>query len=183
MPKDTKKTYEIRRSGLWSPVHTFSKDGKELGKLKITRNSWGLISAGTYSPEKGEVLYVRRDPGLLRSQFSLWTDGNEWLGSSLRWSVWRREIVMHTGSRPLRVLPLSGLRAGWTLQAPKTGEMARIEGSLLGGSAKITVFRRLEFEVVVFSYFLGAMIQRESLWPGPHVEAPMPTASKASTAS
>ena len=37
-----------------------------------------------------EYTLVIRDPGLLRSQFSVWTEGREWLGSSLRWGWTRR---------------------------------------------------------------------------------------------
>jgi 5-methyltetrahydrofolate--homocysteine methyltransferase len=46
-----------------------------------------------WRPEKGEVLTFRRDPGLLRSQFSVWTEGHEWLGAALRSHVLRREVA------------------------------------------------------------------------------------------
>jgi hypothetical protein len=141
-----------------------------LGVLSIQRNRWGMVTGGRYSPTKGEVLIVRRDPGLLRSQFSLWTEGKEWLGSSLRWHVARREIVLHTGSRPLRILPLTRFRCGWSLQAPKTGEMARILGWPLARSAKVEVYRKVEMELVVFAYFLGAQLMPESIWPGRNLE-------------
>ncbi len=177
MAQDTTTTYDVRISGLWRPVHTISTDGQELGKLVVSRNPWGMIHHGRYSPEKGEVLEIRRDPGLLRSQFSLWTEGREWLGSSLRWSFVQREVVLHTGSKPLRLLPTEELGVGWTLQAPRTGEMARIHGNLLSQTVRIEVFRRLEFETVVFAHFLASMILRESFLPGPHVEAPMPKAA------
>lgn len=179
MADDHAKTYEFRASGLWAPVHRVSLSGKgEIGRLRVARNRWGLIVGGTFDPEKGEVLHVRRDPGLLRSQFSLWTEDREWLGSSLRWSFLRREIVLHTGSRPLRVLPLPGFSFGWTLVAPKTGEMARMRGNPLTRRTTVEVHRRLELETVIFAYFLGSMILRESLWPGPHVEVPMAAAGK-----
>jgi hypothetical protein len=168
---DPNATYQVRISGFWSSVHTLSKlEGtaeEPVGVLRIERSPLGMVKGGRYQPGKGEVLLLRRDPGLLRSQFSLWTEGREWLGSALRWNVLRREIVLHTGSRPLRILPLPGLRAGWTLQAPKTGEMARIHGFPLSRRARIQVFRKVEMELVVFSYFLASQILVESLWPGP----------------
>lgn len=184
MAQDKTTTYDVRISGLVRPVHTFStpEDG-EIGKLVVSRNKWGMINHGLYSPEKGEVLEIRRDPGLLRSQFSLWTEGREWLGSALRWSIVRREIVLHTGSKPLRLLPLGGLRLGWTLQAPKTGEMAKVSGSLLSKRVQIVVYRRLELETIVFAHFLGSMVLRESVLPGPHIEAPVPKAAKANPAA
>lgn len=172
-------TYQVQISGLWNSTHRLSTTEGPLGVLTLERNGWGMVVAGRYSPTKGEVLVIRRDPGLLRSQFSLWTEGKEWLGSSLRWHVVRREIVLHTGSRPLRILPLPGFRCGWTLQAPKTGEMARILGSPLGRRARIEVYRKLEMELVVFSYFLAVQLMPESIWPGRSVEGEIEsTASK-----
>ena len=163
-------TYSVQISGFWNSTHRISSAEGPLGVLTIERNHWGMVTGGRYSPAKGEVLVVRRDPGLLRSQFSLWTEGKEWLGSSLRWNIARREIVLHTGSRPLRILPLTGFRFGWSLQAPKTGEMARILGWPLGRKAKVLVYRKVELELVVFAYFLGAQLFPESLWPGRNVE-------------
>jgi hypothetical protein len=174
-------TYEVRIRGFWNSVHRLETKEGPLGVLTIERNAWGLVVGGRYSPTKGEVLVVRRDPGLLRSQYSMWTEGKEWLGSSLRWHLARREIVLHTGSRPLRILPLPGFRAGWTLQAPKTGEMARIHGFPFSRKARIEVFRKVEMELVVFAYFLGAGLLPESLWPGRNAEgetqAPAPSSA------
>src|SRR5262249_11781101 len=119
-------TYHTRVTGLWNTRHTISTAGEELGVLDIERDKKGMIVRGKYTPKKGEVLHFRRDPGLLRSQFSLWTEGREWLGSSLRWSFLRREIAMATGTKPYRLLPLPGFRRGWSMVAPRTGEMARI---------------------------------------------------------
>lgn len=163
-------TYQAQISGLWNSTHRLGTAEGPLGVLTLQRNGWGMVVSGRYSPVKGEVLVIRRDPGLLRSQFSLWTEGKEWLGSSLRWNVLHREIVLHTGSRPLRILPLTGFRCGWTLQAPKTGEMARILGSPFGRSAKIQVYRKVEIELVVFAYFLAIQLLPESIWPGRNVE-------------
>jgi hypothetical protein len=175
---DAVSTYEVRRSGLWNSTHRFLQDGQELGVLSMKRGRGGMVTEGHYSPIKGEVLSLRRDPGLLRSHFSLWTDGQEWLGSSLRGHFVRREIVLHTGTKPLRIQPLPGLRFGWTLQAPRTGQMARLSSAPFGRRARLEVFRKVDFELVVFTYFLGIQILRESWWPGPPLvaEAP-PTAS------
>jgi hypothetical protein len=159
-------TYRTRVSGLWNTVHELAGPDGPVGTLTVRRNAWGLITTGQWTPVKGEALLVRRDPGLLRSQFSLWTSGREWLGSSLRSSFLRREIVLHTGSRPLRMLPRQGFSIGWSVQAPRTGEMARIQGGL-GRSTRIDVFRKVEFELILFAYFLGWQVRCESLWPGP----------------
>jgi hypothetical protein len=159
--------YRARVRGLWTTTHELEGPAGPLGTLKVRRNRYGMVVQGLWTPVKGETLLLRRDPGLLRSQFSLWTEGREWLGSSLRWSFAAREIVLHTGSRPLRLLPLPGLRVGWTLQAPRTGELARISAGLLGRGSRIEVFRKVEFELVVFSYFLGWQVRAESLLPGP----------------
>ena len=162
----TTTTYAIQRKGLLRPEHGFHLDGKPVGMLTLSHGR-GMVIAGHWSPLSGEVLRMRRDPGLLRSQFSLWTEGQEWLGSSLRPHFLRREIRLHTGSRPLRMLPLTGLRPGWVLQAPKTGDMARFYLPLLAGPARIEVYRKMEFELVVFAYFLSVQLRAESLWPGP----------------
>jgi len=163
-------TYQFAVSGLWRTEHRASGPDGELGVLGIRRNAWGLVVGAQWQPAKGERLLVRRDPGLLRSQFSLWTEGREWLGSSLRWHFVRREVVLHTGSRPLRMLPLPGFTRGWTLQAPRTGEMARLEFPWLGRTTRIELYRKLEFELLLFSYFLGWQIRFESAWPGPAID-------------
>jgi hypothetical protein len=167
-------TYRVKVSGLWTKRHEFSRieeDGSVVfeGVLTAKRGSWGRVTEAEYRPEKGEVLFIRRDPGLLRSQFSLWTDGTEWLGSSLRWGF-KRQVDLSTGSKPLYLLPISGLRAGWGLYAPKSGENARIVSSLLGRSSRLEVFRRLDFPLLVMSYFLGNQVHLESILPGPAPE-------------
>jgi len=163
-------TYRASVRGLWNSEHRLQADGVEVGVLRIRRNAWGLVVGGEYLPTKGERLVIRRDPGLLRSQFSIWTEGREWLGSSLRWHFVGREVVLYTGSRPLRLLPLPGFQRGWTLQAPRTGEMARIELPWIGTSAQIELYRKLEFELLLFSYFIGWQIRFESAWPGPAID-------------
>jgi hypothetical protein len=175
-------TYTTRVSGLWNTRHAVHGEAGLLGVLSIERNGKGVIVRGSYAPEKGEILVLRRDPGLLRSQFSLWTEGREWLGSSLRWSFVGREIALSTGAKPYRLLPLPSFRPGWRMIAPKTGEMARILPSLLRRKNRIEVFRRVDFELVLFAYFLGWQLHLESIWPGREVEMEpenLPTTSKA----
>lgn len=163
-------TYTIQASGLWSTRHRISNSTGTVGSLTVRRSGLGVVESGTFQPDKGEVLTFRRDPGILRGQFSVWTEGREWLGSSLRWSVMRREIALHTGNKPLRLVPLPGFSFGWSLQAPKTGEMARIHGNPLTRKARVDVFRKVDFELLVFAYFLGSQIWLESLWPGPELD-------------
>jgi hypothetical protein len=167
------QTYRVTVSGLWNTRHTFTSvtEAGETpeGVLTVRRSRFGRVTSAEYRPDKGEVLIVRRDPGLLRSQFSLWTDGTEWLGSSLRWGL-RRQIDLSTGSKPLYLLPVAGLRAGWGIYAPKSGEMARIVSSLTGRSSRIEVYRRLDFPILVFSYFIGNQVHLESIAPGPEPE-------------
>lgn len=175
-------TYTTRVSGWWSTRHEIHGEQGPLGVLSIRRNAQGMIVGGRYEPTKGEILVLRRDPGILRSQFSLWTEGREWLGSSLRWSFVGREITLSTGAKPYRLLPLPSFGPGWRMVAPKTGEMARIRPSLLRRSNRIEVFRRVDFELVLFAYFLGWQLHLESLWPGRAVELEpddVPTPSKA----
>jgi hypothetical protein len=180
-------TFQVRIRGLLGTVHSLSTAEGTSGVLTMSRNARGTVTGARYAPSKGEVLLLRRDPGLLRSQFSLWTEGKEWLGSSLRWSFLRREIVLHTGSRPLRMVPVPGFRAGWSLIAPRTGEMARILVAPFARSARIEVYRKVDPELVVFAYFLAAQVRFESVWPGPTPEAdleprPAAKAPKAPTA-
>jgi hypothetical protein len=168
------KSYETEVSGLWNTRHLIRSPDGELGTLSVSRNGAGMVRAGRFVPEEGEVLEFRRDPGILRSQFSLWTEAREWLGSSLRWSFVQREINLSTGSLALRLVPMPGFRRGWRLLAPRTGEMARIETHAFRRGCSIHVFRRMDFEVLLFAYFLGSQILSESLWPGPEAEASPP---------
>jgi hypothetical protein len=163
-------TYSVRVSGLWSTRHRVYGAEGLLGVLDVHRSGLAAVDGGVYRPEKGEILTFRRDPGILRAQFSVWTEGREWLGSSLRWHVLRREIALHTGNKPLRLVPLEGYACGWSLQAPKTGEMARIHGNLLSRGARIDVYRKVDFELLVFAYFLCSQVWIESVWPGPEVD-------------
>lgn len=158
--------YRVTRRGFPTRECALAGDDGPLGVLTLERGR-GMVVGGRWSPEKGEVLTMRRDPGILRSQFSLWTDRREWLGSSLRSDFVQREIRLHTGSRPLRMLPLTGFRAGWVLQAPKTGDMAHFHLGLLGSEDRIVVSRKVDQELLVFAYFLGLQLRLESFWPGP----------------
>lgn len=165
-----KTRYQAKVSGLWTRRHTISligDDGPEHQGVLTVERKRGMVHQGTYRPEKGEVLFFRRDPGLLRSQFSLWTDGREWLGSSLRWSAFSRRVELSTGSKPLRLLPIQGLKMGWSMYAPKSGEVARFAYSPLSRTATLDVYRRLDFPLLLFGYFLGSQIYMESLLPGP----------------
>lgn len=170
MADSTTPQYEVRSSGLWSPRHAIAGPDGPLGVLAAERNALGMIVSARYQPEKGEVLHFRRDPGILRSQFSLWTEGREWLGSSLRRNFLRRDVEIWIGSKPYRLLPLEGFRRGWRLLAPKTGELARVHAPL-GRPARLEVLRRTEFELLLFTWFLASQILLESLWPGPVVDA------------
>jgi len=169
MPEPT-QVYTTRIHGLWNTRHEFADEEAVLGSLSVKRDLWGAPESGAWQPEKGEVYLFRRDPGLLRGQFSMWTDTREWLGSSLRWSYMRREFSLHNGGKPFRLLPSPLLGKGWVLYAPKTGESARIEGSLLGRGTRIEVYRRLDFPLLVFAYFLASQSFLEGLWPGPTAE-------------
>ena len=175
------KTYRTRVHGLLGDRHTIYDEEGEIGVLTMERKFFRVVSA-TYRPKKGEVLLFRRDPGLLRGQFSMWTEHREWLGSSLRWNFLKRELRVETGSRPYRVLPLPAFRRGWRLCAPKTGEMARIDAGLFGRGTRMEVYRRMDFELLLFSYFLGSQVYLESIWPGPGLEeeaTSLPSPSKA----
>ena len=163
-------TSEARVFGLWRTVHRFDGAGGLEGTLTVERNAFGLVVRARYAPVKGEVLILRRDPGILRSQFSLWTENREWLGSSLRSSWVKPEIALSTGNKPYRLVPLPRFGRGWRILAPKTGEMARLLPSFSGRSTRLEVYRRLDPELLVFAYFLGWQVFRESWWPGRHDE-------------
>jgi hypothetical protein len=160
------KTYTSKVRGRWSPHHTIlDSEGQALGVMSVSRNRWGMVTGAEYRPEKGEVLYLRRDPGLLRAQFSLWTDNREWLGSSLRWHVGRRQVDVWTGGKPYRLVPRRGLGRGWRVVATKTGEAAWIKAPLVGRGCRIEQFRKMDFEMLLFCYFLGSLSLGESLLP------------------
>ena len=159
-------TYHIERSGFFTPRFALSGPDGPLGVLQLERKRL-VVSGATFRPEKGEVIHIRRDPGLLRAQFSMWTEAREWLGSSLRWSFFARPVTLHTGTKPQQLVPLPSFGPGWRLMAPKTGENARLTSDLFGRRAKLDVFRRLDLEVILLATFLGALMHWELLWPAP----------------
>jgi hypothetical protein len=161
--------YRTRPASIWAPQHAVHDAQGRIGVLGLERNRFGLVVQATWRPEKGEVLTFRRDPGLLRSQFSVWTDGREWLGSSLRGRFWGREIALSTPNKSLRLLPVPGFRRGWRVHAPKTGELARITPDGWGTASTIRVLRRVDLELVLFAYFVGSLVYAESFWPGPQI--------------
>ncbi|MFT7669043.1 MAG: hypothetical protein ACI8X5_001743 [Planctomycetota bacterium] len=165
--KSKSKAYSTHVSGFWNSSHEFREGDEVLGTLKLRRNLIGIVVSGKYTPAKGEVLVFRRDPGILGSQFSLWTEHREWLGSALRWSFFARVVNLSTGSKALRMISLSGFRRGWRLMAPKTGELARISARPFQRNCQINVHRRIDFDQVLFAYFLGTQLLLQSWWPGP----------------
>ncbi len=158
-------TYRTEVSGLWSPRHVVHEGEQRLGTLTMQRNRAGMVVSGLWSPETGEVFHFRREPGLLRPQFSVWTEAREWLASSDRSSLFRRRLDLWTGGKPYRLVPLPGLRRGWRLIASRTGEALRIEHGLVRRAATIRMFRKTELELVLFAYFLGALALNQSLPP------------------
>ncbi len=115
MPVPT-ASYQIHAKGFWSPVIHISGPDGDVGVLKVSRNRWGMVVSAAYTPEKGEKLEIRRDPGILRSQFSLWSEGREWLGASLRWSFIGREG--HSSRSLLDVAPQPTSRRVATASTP-----------------------------------------------------------------
>jgi len=164
------QTYTIQSSGFGRRHRVSDQDG-ERGVLTLDRR-FGRIHQAQYHPsKKGEVLTFRPEPGMLPNQYSVWNEHREWLGSSLRWNMFKREILVNTGSRPYRVIPLPSLTRGWRLCAPKTGEMCRFDAGLVGGKTRIEVYRRMDFDLLLFAYFVGTRNLLLSIWPGPTLDA------------
>lgn len=163
---ETTETYRTRVSGLWRPEHTLlDGEGRTLGVLRVRRNRVGLVVGADYHPAAGEVLHFRREPGLLRAQFSLWTEGKEWLGSSIRQGFLRRTVELWTSTRPYRLVPRLGLAKGWRMVASKTGLVAELAHPLFGRGATLTVHRKLDFELLLLGYFVGTLALWESVPP------------------
>ena len=53
------------------------------------------------------------------------------------------------------------------MYAPKSGQVASVRYSPISRTANIEVYRRLDFPLLLFGYFLGSQIYLESMWPGP----------------
>lgn len=164
-----KTVYEVRVSGLWSARHELREAGALVGVLQVRRPWTGVVTGATYRPEKGAVLTLSRDPGLRRGQFSMWSEGREWLGSSERVGPVTRVLKLHTGGKPFHLVPLDGFQKGWGLHAPRTGESARITAPLLSRQARIEVAKRVDFPLVLFAYFLATLAWWEAVPPGPEV--------------
>ncbi len=64
-----KNVYTTRVSGLWSSRHEVHDEKERLGVLEVRRNAFGLVTGGVYTPEKGAVFTISRDPGLRRYRF------------------------------------------------------------------------------------------------------------------
>lgn len=163
---DPKQSYTTRVSGLLRPRHTvLDPEGKELGVLEVRRNRLGMIVSGTWKPAKGEVLEFKREPGILRAQFSCWTDAREWLGASIRPGVVRRTVDLCTGGKPMRLVPTTDLGRGWRIVGPRSGQIAEIRHGWLGRGAKIEAYRKIDFELLLFAYFIGGLALWESAPP------------------
>lgn len=169
MPDAPKNVYEVQRSGFWSSRHEFRENGDALGVLELDRNVLGLVRKGTYRPVKGALLTMERDHGLRRGQFTVWSEGREWIASSERNGFFERVLKLHAGGKPFHLVPLRGFEQGFGIHAPRTGEAARILSPVFAGRTKIEVWKRLDFPLVLFAYFLGVQIRPEALWPGPEV--------------
>lgn len=161
-----RNTYTTRVSGLLRPRHTvLDEEGKELGVLEVRRNRLGMIVAGQWKPAKGEVLEFRRQPGILRAQFACWTEEREWLGSTIRPGVLRRTVEMWTGGKPMRLVPSLGFGRGWRVVGSKSGLVAETSHGWLSRGATLEVWRKMDFELLLFAYFIGGLALWESALP------------------
>ena len=52
--------------------------------------------------------------------------------------------------------------------------MARIVARPFSRACRLEVYRRMDFEVVLFAYFLGSQLLVESAWQGPEAELSQP---------
>lgn len=167
-------TYTTRVSGLWSSRHEIALEtatGREVqGTLTIERGPLGAVRSGTYRPLKGAVFVFERDPGMVRGQFMMWSESREWIGSTIRFHPVKRVIDINTGGKPFKLAPRQGFGRGWSLYAPKTGEVARICLPIVGRSARIEVYRKTQYTLLLLAYFVGTQALLESLWPGPSAQ-------------
>ncbi len=162
------KVYDVKVSGLWTTRQEIREGEKRLGVLTNHRRWYGAVDRCVYHPEKGSVLEFRREPGVLRGQFSLWApETHEWLGSTTRHAFLKREIEISTGGKPYRLLPSTGFGRGWIVNAPKTGTVAELHVSPFGRSVRIDVHRRLDYMLVLMAYALASQVLSESWLPGP----------------
>lgn len=157
-------TYTVRALGPWGSRQEISQDGTVQGELRLHRAPLGYVRKAEYRPIKGELWTIERNPGLVRSQFTMWTEKREWLGSSVRFSYLRPLVELDTGGKPYHLAASPRWGPGWTLYAPKTGAVANISVGLRGG--RIDVFRKTQFPLLVFAWFLASRSRLESLVPG-----------------
>jgi len=167
-------TYTTKVSGLWSSRHEIAlktDTGSEVqGTLSINRGPLGAVRSGTFRPLKGATYVFERDPGMVRGQFMMWSESREWIGSTIRFHVLRRVVDINTGGKPFKLAPLREFGRGWSLYAPKTGEIARFNWPLVGRSARIEVYRKTPFTLLLLAYFMSTQASYETLWPGPTPE-------------
>lgn len=162
------KVYTTKVTGLANSRHEIFLDGELQGSLTLKRNPLALVVGGEYKPAKrGGILLFRREPGLLRGQFSLWSEKHEWLGSSVRFHFFNRLTEVSMGGKPYKMLPLPGISRGWSLNAPKTGVSAKCTLGMVDRDATIEVYRRTDYGLLLFAYFLGAQFPMEGVLPGP----------------
>ena len=171
-----KAPYRIKPSGFFNTTHVFEREGQVLGTMTRRRGVTGLVSASVYEPLDGETISIERDPGLLRHQFGCWSQvhggqGREWLGSSIRYTMLGREITLHGGGKPFRLVPCKGFGIGWDLHAPKTGLVASFRKA--GGGVDVTLERRVDFYLLLLAYHNIASGWLSSLLPGPDPTPPV----------
>ena len=172
-----KAPYIVRPQGLLNPTFQFEREGEVLGHMRRERAlGIGRLRASLYTPLSGEPISVQRDPGLLRSQFSAWSQihggqGREWLGSSINYEVLGREITLHNGTKPFRLIPTKAFGMGWELHAPKTGLVATFKKK--GRAVEIHLDRRVDFFLLLLSFHNIGSAWLTSISPGPDPTPPI----------
>lgn len=172
-----KTPYTIRPQGPFASKFAFERAGEVIGTM--TRQRGGLLRLvrnSVYVPVKGETISIDRDPGLLRHQFGAWSQihggqGREWLGSSIRYGLFGREISLHGGNKPFRLVPTKSFGSGWELHAPKTGHVATFMKK--GGKIEVTLERRVDFYLLLLAFHNIASAWTSSIWPGPDPTPPV----------
>ena len=172
-----KAPYTIRVQGALNPTFVFERAGEVIGSMQRRRGGpLFFVQSSTYTPVKGEVISIDRDPGLLRHQFGAWSQihggqGREWLGSSIRYGMLGREISLHGGNKPFRLVPTKSFGTGWELHAPKTGLVATF--SKRGRTIEVTLERRVDFYLLLLAFHNIASAWISSIWPGPDPTPPV----------
>ena len=172
-----KAPYTIRPHGLFHSSFTFEREGEVLGTMRRHRGGpFRIVESSLFEPLSGEPISIERDPGLLRHQFGAWSQihggqGREWLGSSIRYVVFGREVTLHGGTKPFRLVPTKAFGMGWELHAPKTGLVATFKKR--GRAVEITLERRVDFYLLLLAYHNLASSWLCSIWPGPDPTPPI----------